>query len=172
MVNPIMVLGVGISVLWSLRILHAYAEPHVWHDRRDRWVLALCFCAYVISWVPVWLLPFDLIGLREREDSGKRCSETEYSWLQFQWMIIYIINLSAGYLSYDFARSYLDAGGFSIQRNIRLALVAVVQWYSVAILIAVAVIGGIAYGTQQMFEAELCEERFLQGPPRRVLCAC
>ena len=152
----IMVLGIGISIGWTAQLLHAYAEPHIWYHREDRWVLLLCFAAYMIAWVPVWLLPFDMVGLQARKDSSKRCDELEYSWLSFIWLVVYVTNLSAGYLTYDFARSYLDAGGFTIQRKVRLALIAVVEWYGVAAIVAICVVGAIAFSTESVFEADLC----------------
>ena len=30
------------------------------------------------------------------------------------WQVIYITNLALAYVTYDFARSYIDAGGFTI----------------------------------------------------------
>ncbi|KOO33268.1 hypothetical protein Ctob_006809, partial [Chrysochromulina tobinii] len=107
----------------------------------------MCFFAYMVAWMPVWLLPFDMIGLQAREESGMRCNELSYSWLQFTWMVIYVMNLSSGYLTYDFARSYLDAGGFTIRMRIYQALISVVQWYAVAAVITLSIIFAIAFGT-------------------------
>ena len=108
----------------------------------------MCFFAYMVAWMPVWLLPFDMIGLQAREESGMRCNELSYSWLQFTWMVIYVMNLSSGYLTYDFARrSYLDAGGFTIRMRIYQALISVVQWYAVATVITLSIIFAIAFGT-------------------------
>lgn len=94
-----MVVGITISFAWTVHLIHGHAEPHVWYDRNERWVLLLCFAAYMIAWVPVWLLPFDVVGLQAREDSGKRCNELEYSGLSFLWTVVYITNLSMGYLT-------------------------------------------------------------------------
>ena len=58
----------------------------------------------------------------------KRCNEVAYSWLQFLWMVIYVTNLAAGYLTYDFARSYLDSGGFTVRRRLVLAWIDVRNW--------------------------------------------
>ena len=127
-----MLTGLGISIAWAANLIYAHVEPHVWYDKHERWVLGLCFVAYLIAWVPVWLLPFDMYGLKAREDTGKRCNEVQYSWLQFVWMVIYVTNFAAGYLTYDFARSYLDSGGFTPSRKVKDALWYVMQWYGVA----------------------------------------
>ena len=47
----------------------------------------------------------------------------QLDWLQFFWQIIYVTNLATGYLTYDFARGYLDVGGFTIRRRLHLAWV-------------------------------------------------
>ena len=116
---------------------------------QDRWILGMCFLAYVIAWIPIWLLPFDLIGMEARLSERLRCSELHYDWLQFFWQIIYVSNLAAGYLTYDFARSYLDAGGFTIRRRLHLAWVEIRVWYSWALLIVLGIIFALAWFTKQ-----------------------
>ena len=148
-----MLVGISISIVFSVVLIHSHAEPHIWYDRQERWVLCLCFIAYMVAWVPCWLLPFDMMGLKARDESNKRCNELEYSWLQFWWMVVYITNLSLGYLTYDFARSYLDAGGFTIRHRIYQAGVYVVRWYSVAGIVVVALIAAIAFGTHQVTDS-------------------
>ena len=82
----IMQLGIFISVAWTVQLIHSHAEPHVWYEKQERWVLALCFFAYLVAWVPVWLLPFDMMGLT-RDDRGRRCNEKNGdSWLQLVWL--------------------------------------------------------------------------------------
>ena len=110
-----MLLGLLISIVWAANLIYSHVEPHVWYNPQERWVLGICFIAYLIAWIPVWLLPYDMVGLElDPVLRRKRCSEIDYGWLQFAWTIIYVSNLAAGYVTYDFARSYLDAGGFTI----------------------------------------------------------
>lgn len=151
-----MLVGLTISIIATLRLIYVYVEPHIWRDRRDRWVLLVCFVAYIVAWVPVWLFPFDMVGLEARRDARERCSEQGISWLSFVWKVIYVLNLAAGYLTYDFARSYLDAGGFSIQRNLALAWVDVRDWYGKAAVVCAVLIAGLAFQTHQAFNASLC----------------
>ena len=124
----IMIGGLLFSIFWTARLIYDHVEPHVWHDKVDRWVLGLIFVAFVIAWIPCWLLPIDFVGMEVRILERLRCAELEYSWLQFFWLIIYVTNLAAGYLTYDFARSYLDAGGFTIRRRLSLAWVDIRVW--------------------------------------------
>ena len=116
---------------------------------QDRWILGMCFVAYVIAWIPIWLLPFDLIGMEARLAERLRFSELHYDWLQFFWQIIYVTNLATGYLTYDFARSYLDVGGFTIRRRLHLAWVEIRVWYSWALLVVVAIIFALMWFTKQ-----------------------
>ena len=146
-----MLTGLGISIAWAANLIYAHVEPHVWYDRQQRWVLFMCFLAYLIAWVPVWLLPFDLVGTEARHAERRRCSELGLSWLAFLWWMVYATNLAAGYLTYDFARSYLDAGGFTVRRRLILALVDIRDWYSVAFLICVAIIFAVAFFSDQVF---------------------
>ena len=39
----IMLVGVALSFGYTSRLLYAHAEPHIWYDRIDGWVLGLCF---------------------------------------------------------------------------------------------------------------------------------
>jgi hypothetical protein len=123
-------------------------------------VLGMCFVAYLIAWVPVWLLPYDMVGLEARAHEHKRCSETEYSWLQFGWQVIYVTNLAAGYLTYDFARSYLDAGGFTVQRRLHLAFQAVRNWYIWYGSLGLLAIAAIALYTDQALDLGLYAGRW------------
>ena len=152
----LMLVGLTFSVLYTSRMLYAHVEPHVWYDRIDGWVLGLCFAAYMIAWVPFWLYPFDLAGIEARGDLHKRCSELPLSYLQFFWQIVYVANLVTAYLTYDFARSYLDAGGFTIRRNAWLAWLTVRDWYSTAALVCAVPIALIAYLSGQAFDWGLC----------------
>ena len=68
----IMLVGLAIAVVWGANQIYAHAEPHIWYDRQERWVLGLCFIAYLIAWVPVWLLPFDLQGMELRHSQRFR----------------------------------------------------------------------------------------------------
>ena len=125
----IMLIGLSISILWAANLIYTHAEPQIWYDVQERWVLGLCFAAYIVAWVPVWLLPFDLVGMEERHSHRWRCSELGVSWLALGWWAVYTVNLASGYLTYDFARSYLDAGGFTFRRRLHLAWVDIRNWY-------------------------------------------
>ena len=151
----IMLFGLLLSMGWTARLIYAHVEPHVWHDRQDRWVLAMCFVAYVVAWIPTWLLPFDFIGMQPAFVERKRCAEIAFGWLQFFWFIIYIANLALGYLTYDFARGYLDAGGFTIRRRLKIALDEIRVWYSWAAVIVVIPILGIAFVSNGVFDGSL-----------------
>ena len=147
----IMLVGLAIAVVWGANQIYAHAEPHIWYDRQERWVLGLCFIAYLIAWVPVWLLPFDLQGMELRHSQRKACSELPLTWLSLSWWVVYATNLASGYLTYDFARSYLDAGGFTIRRRLYLAWIDIRNWYGIALAICVAVIGAMAFFSNQVF---------------------
>ena len=148
----IMVVGIIISIVWAGNLIYTHAEPHIWYDQQERWVLALCFSAYFIAWIPVWLLPFDLEGMGERHAQSLRCSELPISWLTLGWWIVYTTNLASGYLTYDFARSYLDAGGFNIRRRLYLAWIEIRNWYGFALLISLVAIGTLAFITDSLFK--------------------
>ena len=153
--------GITLSVVTSAHVIYSHAEPHVWREPQERWVLAVCFVAYVIAWVPVWLLPYDMIGLEASHDmQRKRCNETGYSWLQFAWHVVYFANLAAGYLTYDFSRAYLDAGGFTVRRRLELAYTAVRDWYVWYGCLGLGCLFALAFYTNQAFELSLC------APPR------
>lgn len=146
-----MLVGLAISIVWASNLIYTHAEPHIWYDKQERWVLALCFCAYLIAWIPVWLLPFDLEGMKAGHADRWRCSELKFSWLTLSWWVVYTTNLASGYLTYDFARSYLDAGGFTVRRRLYLAWIEIRNWYGYALLISLAAIGALALATDQVF---------------------
>jgi hypothetical protein len=147
----IMLIGLSISILWAANLIYTHAEPQIWYDVQERWVLGLCFAAYIVAWVPVWLLPFDLVGMEERHSHRWRCSELGVSWLALGWWAVYTANLASGYLTYDFARSYLDAGGFTFRRRLHLAWVDIRNWYGYALLFCLSAVGALAYFTDQLF---------------------
>lgn len=60
------------------------------------------------------------------------------------------LSAALGVGRYDFARSYLDAGGFTMRMRIYQAGVYVVQWYSVAFAIIATLVLAIAFGTNQV----------------------
>eukprot|EP00327_Prymnesium_parvum_P015665 CAMPEP_0113234516 /NCGR_PEP_ID=MMETSP0008_2-20120614/3068_1 /TAXON_ID=97485 /ORGANISM="Prymnesium parvum" /LENGTH=773 /DNA_ID=CAMNT_0000081389 /DNA_START=74 /DNA_END=2396 /DNA_ORIENTATION=- /assembly_acc=CAM_ASM_000153 len=134
--------GFVFSALWAARMLHTHAEPHVWHDPSERWILGLCFVAYLIAWMPLWLLPLDYAWLKP----DTQCSELPLlSWLRFTWMLVYFANLTVGYLTNDFARTYVDVGGFSTKRKTALALKELRMYYGVLVSIALVVLCIIAW---------------------------
>ena len=92
---------------------------------------------------------------RRRCAERKRCSEMQLDWLQFFWQIVYVTNFASAYLTYDFARSYLDAGGFHIRRNLWLAWLTVKDWYSWAAVICLIPIALIAYFSGGLFDLNL-----------------
>jgi hypothetical protein len=133
--------GVGFSVVWAARMIHIHAEPHVWHDPTERWVLGLCFGAYLIAWIPLWLLPLDFQGLRP----NTRCDQHAFSWLQLLWTLVYVLNMAAGYFANDFARCYVDAGGFTTKRKTALALKELRIFYGILVGIVLAILLAVAW---------------------------
>ena len=133
--------GFGFSVVWAAHMLHVHAEPHVWHDPTESWVLWLCFGAYLIAWMPLWLLPLDFEGLQK----DTHCDEQKFSWMQLVWNLVYVMNFTAGYLMNDFARCYVDTGGFSTKRKTTLALKELRIYYGVLLVIVLVILLAIAW---------------------------
>lgn len=133
--------GFVFSAGWAAWTLHLHAEPHVWHDPSERWILGLCFVAYLIAWMPLWLLPVDYEGVLP----DTSCEELPFSWLQFVWMLVYLANLTVGYLTNDFARTYVDMGGFSSKRKTALALKELRMYYGVMCGVALVILLAIAW---------------------------
>ena len=46
---------------WSGYTVVNYAERHIWASN-DAWVLKVCWGAYVLSWLPIVLLPFEVMN--------------------------------------------------------------------------------------------------------------
>ena len=125
----LMLLGLAGSIVFAARMLLVYAEPHVWRDPQERWMLVLCGLTYVVAWVPLWLLPLDFVTM----EFDTRCGELSIlSWLQFSWVLVYASNFVLGYLTNDFVRSYVFAGGFTIRRRAVLAWYLIRRFYGLA----------------------------------------
>ena len=89
------------SVLWAGGTIYSYAEPHLYTDPTDRWLLGLVFFAYVIAWLPVVLLPIDIARIAP----PARCQDQSvFSPISMWWRLIYVANLATGYVVNDFAR--------------------------------------------------------------------
>ncbi|KAL3924253.1 MAG: hypothetical protein SGPRY_003973 [Prymnesium sp.] len=120
--------GFSFSALWAAWMLHLHAEPHVWHEPSERWILTLCFVAYLIAWMPLWMLPLDFGSL-----PTSQCSDAALSWLRFWWFAVYYANIAVGFFTNDFARTYVDVGGFSIKRKATLAFKELRMFYGMLI---------------------------------------
>lgn len=135
--------GFAISVVFAAHMLVTHAEPHSWHDPEERWVLGVCFAAYLISWVPLWLLPLDMVGMVP----NTRCDVLDDSlhWMQAVWTLVWALNLVAGYVTNDFARTYTWTGGFTVRRRAWLAWVGVRNFYRLWSIVGVALLIPIAW---------------------------
>ena len=118
---PVIIVGFLAAVLWAAQALWRHAERHVWNDRSERWVLLSCGLGYVLAWVPVLLLPLDLaVQATHVHGVADECSAQRFSSWQPFWFTIYIGTLVMGYLLNDFARCYVDSGGFTMRRKASL----------------------------------------------------
>ena len=119
---PVIIVGFLAAVLWAAQALWRHAERHVWNDRSERWVLLSCGLGYVLAWVPVLLLPLDLaVQATHVHGVADECSAQRFSSWQPFWFTIYIGTLVMGYLLNDFARCYVDSGGFTMRRKASLS---------------------------------------------------
>ena len=71
---------------WSGYTVVNYAERHIWASN-DAWVLKVCWGAYVLSWLPIVLLPFEVMNA-----DLTRCSINWTFWSWFRhlgWIVLY-----------------------------------------------------------------------------------
>ena len=71
---------------WSGYTVVNYAERHIWASN-DAWVLKVCWGAYVLSWLPIVLLPFEVMNA-----DLTRCgiNWTFWSWFRhLSWIVLY-----------------------------------------------------------------------------------
>ena len=52
--------SINLSVAWAAWTISESPEIHLWRDPTERWILVLVFFAYVLAWLPVALLPYDI----------------------------------------------------------------------------------------------------------------
>ena len=102
---------VSLSVAWAAWTISESAEIHLWRDPTERWILVLVFFAYVLAWLPVALLPYD-IG----NNITGNCTHDPTIRGRW-WALLYVANLFTGYVANDYARSYIYSGAFTIRRK-------------------------------------------------------
>ena len=135
------------SLCWAVYTIVTTAEAHAWRDPTESWILALILFAYVLAWLPVALLPLDIASI----EGG--CDDSAHDSLRGWWQLLYVANLVTGYTLYDFTRSYVDSGAFTIRRKAKLGWDMVWKWYAWALLIILPFFLLIAWNNRFNFSA-------------------
>lgn len=120
---------VSLSIAWAAWTINTTAEAHLWRDPTERWMLVLVFFAYVLAWLPVALLPYDIANNITGSCSDERTS-TRGRW----WQLLYVANLFTGYFANDYARSYIYSGAFTIRGKMAEGWHILWTWYAWALL--------------------------------------
>jgi len=115
---------VSLSVAWAAWTISKSAEIHLWRDPTERWILVLVFFAYVLAWLPVALLPYD-IG----NNITGNCTHDPTIRGRW-WALLYVANLFTGYVANDYARSYIYSGAFTIRRKMAEGWRILWTWYA------------------------------------------
>ena len=115
---------VSLSVAWAAWTINESAEIHLWRDPTERWILVLVFFAYVLAWLPVALLPYD-IG----NNITGNCTHDPTIRGRW-WALLYVANLFTGYVANDYARSYIYSGAFTIRRKMAEGWRILWTWYA------------------------------------------
>lgn len=138
------------SVCWAAFTTFTYTEPRIYTDQTDFWIPALVFLAYLIAWLPVVLLPYDIATI----SPPARCADhTIFSGLSVWWQFIYIANFVTGYVVNDFVRSYVYSGAFTIGRKCRQGLMIARDWYLKAGVVTLLIFIWVAWGNGLSYEA-------------------
>ena len=106
--------------------------------------------AYLIAWLPVVLLPYDIATIAP----PARCADhTIFSGLSVAWQFIYIANFVTGYVVNDFVRSYVYSGAFTVGRKCRQGMMIARDWYVKAGAVTLLIFTWIAWGNGLSYEA-------------------
>jgi len=133
---------VSLSVAWAAYTISETAEIHLWRDPTERWILVLVLFAYVLAWLPVALLPYDIAN----NITGNCTNDPTVRgrW----WTLLYLANLFTGYVANDYARSYIYSGAFTIQRKMAEGWHIMWTWYAWAGLATLPLLLLIAWNNQ------------------------
>ena len=133
---------VSLSVAWAAWTISETAEIHLWRDPTERWILVLVLFAYVLAWLPVALLPYDIAN----NITGNCTNDPTIRgrW----WTLLYLANLFTGYVANDYARSYIYSGAFTIQRKMAEGWRILWTWYAYAGLATLPLLLLIAWNNQ------------------------
>ena len=134
--------SVSLSVAWAAWTISETAETQLWRDPTERWILVLVLFAYVLAWLPVALLPYDIAN--NITGNCTNAPTIRGRW----WTLLYVANLFTGYFANDYARSYVYSGAFTIQRKMAEGWRILWTWYAYAGLALLPVLVLIAWNNE------------------------